>query len=60
MNYLVFGKTMENVQKHSDIRLLATKKRRKHLVAEANYHTIQFCTENVLNVEMKKNLNTHE
>ena len=39
MNNSVFGKTMENVRKHRDIKLVATDKRRNQLVSEPNYLT---------------------
>ena len=39
MNNSVFGKTMETVKKHRDIRLAITDKRKRQLVSEPNYHT---------------------
>ena len=42
MNNEVFGKTMENVRKHRDIKLLTTESRRNYLVLEPNYHTTKF------------------
>ena len=54
MNNAVFGKTMENVRKHRDIKLETTEKRRNYLVSEPNYHTTKFFTENLLVIEMKK------
>ena len=54
-----FGKTMENVRKHGDIKLVTTE-RRNYLVSEPNYHTKKFFTENLLAIEMKKNRNTYE
>ena len=40
MNNSVFGKTVENVRKHRDIKLVTTGKRRNQLVSEPNYHAI--------------------
>ena len=42
MNNSVFGKTMENLRKHRDIKLVTTDKRRNQLVSEPNYHTMVF------------------
>ena len=50
----VFGKTMENVRKHRDIKLVTTDKRRSQLVSEPNYHTTKWFSENLLAIEMKK------
>ena len=54
MNNAVFGKTMENVRKHRDIKLVTTDKRRNQLVSEPNYHTTKWFSENLLAVETKK------
>ena len=54
MNNAVFGKTMENVRKHRDIRLVATDKRRNQSMSERNYHTIKHFSENLIAIEMKK------
>ena len=54
MNNSVFGKTMENVRKHRDIKLVTTDKRRNQLVSEPNYHTTKYFSENLLAIEMKK------
>ena len=37
MNNSVFGKTMENVRNHRNIKLVTSGKRRKRLVSEPNY-----------------------
>ena len=39
MNSSVFGRTMENVRKHRDIKLIKTDKIRNQLASEPNYHT---------------------
>ena len=39
MNNAVFGKTMENVRKHRDIKLVTTDKRRNQLASKPNYYT---------------------
>ena len=54
MNNSVFGKTMENVRKHRDIKLVTTDKRRNQLVSEPNYHSTKCFSENLLAIEMKK------
>ena len=46
MNNSVFGKTMENVRKHRDIKLVTTDKRRNQLASEPNYHTTKYFSEN--------------
>ena len=54
MNNAFFGKSMENVRKHRDIKLVTTGRKRNYLVSEPNYHTTKFFTENLLPIEMKK------
>ena len=54
MNNSVFGKTMENVRKHRDIKLVTTEKRRLKLVSEPLYHTTKHFSENLIAIEMKK------
>ena len=50
----VFGKTMEYVRKHRDIKLVTTDKRRNQLASEPNYHTTKYFSENLMAIEMKK------
>ena len=54
MNNSVFGKTMENIRKYRDIKLLTTGKKRSKLVSEPNYHTINLISEDLSIIEMKK------
>ena len=54
MNNAVFGKTMLNVRKHRDIKLVTTDKRRNQLVSEPNDHTVKCFSENLMAIEMKK------
>ena len=54
LNNAVFGKTMGNVRKHRNIKLVATEKRRNYLVSEPNFHTTNFFTENLLTIEIRK------
>ena len=39
MNNSIFGKTMENVRNHRDIKLVTSDKKRKQLVSESNYYS---------------------
>ena len=55
MNNAVFGKTMENMRKYKDIKIVITERRRNYLVTETNFHTTKFFTENLLATEMKTN-----
>ena len=54
MNNAVFGKTMENIRKHRDIKLVTSDKRRSILVSEPNYHTSKHISEDLMIIEMKK------
>ena len=53
-NNSVFGKTMENVRNHRDIKLVTSDKRRKGLVSEPNYHSYKKVSEHLMAIEMKK------
>ena len=57
MNNAFFGRTMENVRKHRDIKSVTTETRRNYLVSEPNNHTTNFFTEHLLAIEMKKKKN---
>ena len=50
MNNVVLAKTMENLEKHRDIKLVTSERKR-------NCHTTKALTENILAIEMKKNKN---
>ena len=54
MNNSIFGKTMENVRKHGDIKLVITERRRNYLVSELNYQTTKFFNENLLAMGKRK------
>ena len=54
MNNSVFGKTMENIRKHRDIKLVTTDKKRSKLVSEPNYQTINLISEDLSIIEIKK------
>ena len=53
MNNYVFGKTMENVRKHRNIKIAVTEKWRNYLESEPNYHTTEKFTENLLEKKLK-------
>ena len=54
MNNSALGKTMENVRKHRDIKLVTTEKKRSKLVSEPNYHTTKHLTSQK-NTKLQKN-----
>ena len=54
MNSAVFGKTMENVRKHRDIKIVTIERRRNYLVSEVNCHTAKFFSEHLLAIEIKE------
>ena len=54
MNNSVFGKNMENVRNHRDIKLVTSDKRRKRLVSEPNYHLHKNFSDHLMAIEMKK------
>ena len=47
MNNLVFGKTMENVRKRRDIKLVKNGNKRNCLVSNPNYHMIKRFSKNL-------------
>ena len=54
MNNAVFGKTMENIRKHRNIKLVTTDKKVSELVSEPNYHTMNYISKDLSIIEMKK------
>ena len=54
-----FGKTMNNVRRHRDIKL-ATTETRYYLVSEPNYHTTKKFSWKVVNYRNKENINIHD
>ena len=54
MRKAVFVKTMQNVRKHRDVKLVTTERRRNYMVSEPNFHATKFFTENLLSTEMQK------
>ena len=54
MNNLVFEKTMENLRKHRDIKLVTTEARKNYLVSKLNCHTPTIFSEYLLAIEMKR------
>ena len=47
MNNAVFGKTMENVRNHMDIKIVTTDKRRSILASEPNYHSSKYISKDL-------------
>ena len=54
MNNSVFGKTMENVRNHRDIKLVTTNQRRRNLISKPKYHTSKYFSENLMAIEIRK------
>ena len=54
MNNSVFGKTMENVRNHRDIKIVTTNKQINRLASEPNYHATKNISKDLLIMEMKK------
>jgi hypothetical protein len=53
-NNSVFGKTMENIRKRVDVRLVNGRKRAEKLVAKPNYKSLTIFDENLIAVHMKR------
>ena len=54
MNNSVFGKVMENVRNHRDIKLVTSDKRRSILASEPNYHSSKRISKDLMIMEMRK------
>ena len=52
-NNEVFGKTVENVRKHRNIKLITTERRRSYLVSEPSYRVTKWFSEGLLAIEIK-------
>ena len=50
----VFGKSMKNIRKPRDIKLVTTERRRNYLLSEPTFHSKKFFTEHLLAIEIKK------
>ena len=54
LNNAVYGKTMENLRNHRDIKLVTTNARRRQLVSQPNYHTCKRFSENLIAIKLRK------
>ena len=54
INNAVFEKNIENMTKHTDIKLVTTERRKHNFVSESNYYFTKFFAENLLKIEMTK------
>ena len=54
MNNAFFGKTLENVREHRNIKLITRERKRNYIVSEPNYHSTKIFTENLLVTKMRK------
>ena len=54
MNNAVFGKTMQNIRKHRDIKLVTTDERRNKLVSEPNFHRMNYISEDLSIIKINK------
>ena len=54
MNNAVFRKSVENVRKHTNIKLVTTEGRRNYLISEPENYPTKVFTEDLLAIEMKK------
>ena len=57
--YAFFGKTIEIVRKHKNIKLETTKERKNYLVLEPNYYNTKFFRE-FISYRNEKNSNTND
>ena len=60
MNNTIFGRTIKNVIKYRDIKLVTTGRRINYLVLEPSCHTTKSSTEYLLAIKKKKNADTNE
>ena len=60
MSNAVFGKTVENVRKHRDIKLVTTDKRRNQLVSEPNYQYNKILFRKLINNRNEKEKSKNE
>ena len=54
MNNAVFGKTLESLQKHQDIKLVPEGRKFKKLVNKPNFKSFKIFSENLVGVHMSK------
>ena len=54
LNNSFYGKTMENVRNHRDVRLLNNENKRSKLASEPNHHGTKYISEDLLIMEMKQ------
>ena len=60
MNNEVFGKTMENLRKHRDIKLVTNNKKRCKLTSKPNYHTTKWFSKSFFSNRNEENESKNE